>query len=51
MSNSIIINNAPTEILEKQENKTNVDFTLRKAGRIKDGLIDATDAHLNRVTR
>jgi len=46
MSNSIIINNAPTEILEKQENKTKVDFTLRKAGRIKDGLIDATDSRI-----
>ena len=51
MSDSIIINNVPNKILEKQENKTKVDFTLRKAGRIKEVLIEATDAHINRVTR
>jgi len=46
MSKSIIINNAPTEILEKQENKTKVDYTLRKAGAIKDGLIDVNDTRI-----
>lgn len=46
VSNSIIINNAPTEILERQENKTKVDYTLRKAGKIKDGLIDVNDTRI-----
>jgi len=46
MARSIIVNNAPTEILEKQENKTKVEFTFGKAGKISNGLIDVTDTRI-----